>query len=70
MRRRQPLETVTLPRNLRVFNSTDWPGRDTAEQMLGWLKARRDWAAAHGLDELPGDKTIHVPDGVFRYDDI
>jgi hypothetical protein len=70
MRRRQPAETITLPRDLRVFNSTDWPGRDTAEQMLGWLKARREWAAAHKLDELPGDSSIVVPDGKFRPEDI
>jgi hypothetical protein len=70
MRRRQPAETVSLPRSLRTFDSTEWWGRDDAERMGEWIRARREWAVFRGLDELPGDDLIVMPDGEFRPEEI
>lgn len=61
-----------LPANLAVFDEALWSGRDEAERYGAWMDARRRWADAHDLIELPGDAEAWAafPDGVFRAEEI
>ena len=70
MRRRQPTQSLRMPRTLQVYDPSAWWGRDDAERMLERVAARREWAAERDLDELPGDELIVIPDGLFRPGEI
>lgn len=70
MRRRQPVQRATLPRELTTFEPQAWSGRDDIERRYDWAAARRAWAERQGLDEFPGDADLNLPDGIFYPEDI
>lgn len=62
MRRRQAVDKFRLPAKLAKFDPADWPQRNDSWRMVAWSGARQEWKDANGVDFLPGDDEIVIPD--------
>lgn len=56
-----------LPARLGTFDAGDWPGRHEAAKYGAWMAARIEYADAHGLNGLNGDRQAweRFPDAPF-----
>lgn len=72
MRRRENGSSSVLPMKLAVFAPADWAGRDSSERYGEWMTARRAWADARDIIEIPGDAEAWTayPDAIFRPEDL